>query len=234
MKKLLGEGFEKIYCLEYCFRDEPESLTHRPQFLMLEWYRANQDYLVIMDDIENLYQHLHGNKPVERRSINSIFQEMLGVSILDFLSPKDLKEKIKHDFKSLYNEDIFLWEDLFFQLFLNLIEPKLKNFPFITLYEFPAPLAALSQTNPTNPRTCLRFESYMNGIEVANCFQELKDIEVLKERIQEEASKKKRLYGYELPYPQALVQATRDLPFSSGIALGVERFLATESFPLFF
>src|SRR5687767_3032706 len=50
MKELLSEGMERIFTLSYCFRDEPSSPIHRPQFLMLEWYRANARYETIMDD----------------------------------------------------------------------------------------------------------------------------------------------------------------------------------------
>ena len=39
MKELLSLGMENIYTISYCFRDEPISPIHRPQFLMLEWYR---------------------------------------------------------------------------------------------------------------------------------------------------------------------------------------------------
>ena len=54
MKQLLSEGMEKIFHLGFSFRDEPPSSTHRPQFLMLEWYRAHEHYLKIMEDVVEL------------------------------------------------------------------------------------------------------------------------------------------------------------------------------------
>jgi lysyl-tRNA synthetase class 2 len=52
MKELLSLGFENIYNLSYCFRDEPNASIHRPQFLMLEWYRTGAHYTKIMQDCE--------------------------------------------------------------------------------------------------------------------------------------------------------------------------------------
>jgi lysyl-tRNA synthetase class 2 len=56
MKELISRGFEKIFTLSYAFRDEPNSDNHRPQFLMLEWYRKNAHYTKIMDDCEGLFK----------------------------------------------------------------------------------------------------------------------------------------------------------------------------------
>ncbi|MBT5092648.1 MAG: hypothetical protein HOM21_00300, partial [Halobacteriovoraceae bacterium] len=59
MKELLAAGFDKIFNLSYCFRDEPFSDQHRPQFLMLEWYRGASHYDDIAKDVERLYHFCH-------------------------------------------------------------------------------------------------------------------------------------------------------------------------------
>src|SRR4051812_37719705 len=53
LKQLLAadEGFDKIFSLGYCFRDEPSSPIHRSQFMMLEWYRKHERYEKIMEDV---------------------------------------------------------------------------------------------------------------------------------------------------------------------------------------
>lgn len=193
MKELLANGHEKIFTLSYCFRDEPNSETHRPQFLMLEWYRRNEFYSSIMKDCDELIQYSLNflkeknieinksllNQKVEKLKVDDLFKEYLGFSILNFLEPKDLKEKIKNDFNDLYSDhdDLWPWEDYFFLLFLNKIEPKLKEIPLVLVYEYPALLAALSTLNKENQNICDRFELYINGVEIANCFNELTDYE---------------------------------------------------------
>jgi elongation factor P--beta-lysine ligase len=55
MKKLLGQGFDKIYDLGPCFRDgEPWDGTHDPEFLLLEWYRRDAGLEELMRDTEEM------------------------------------------------------------------------------------------------------------------------------------------------------------------------------------
>lgn len=237
MKKLLSEGFEKIYHLGWCFRDEPKSHTHRPQFLMLEWYRANAYYTEIQKDTLDLisFVHLHLktkgfiNTPmpkVTNKTVDELFNEILGFSILDFLDKDSLKLKILKDMPELLpTKDIDMpWEDYFYLIFLNKIEPEFENYDLLVVDKFPAPLAALSTLSPEDPRVCERFEIYLKGIELCNCFNELTDLTEQQKRMREEKNKKKELYGYELSEPKVLYEALkRGLPPSTGNALGVER-----------
>lgn len=237
MKELLAskeESLNDIFTISYCFRDEPKSEIHRSQFLMLEWYRKNAHYTQIMDDCEKLIKNIQMNlttknqiKNFERVTISEIFKEFLKIDILDFLNVSDLKNKIKKDFKTvILPEQECTWDDYYFLLFLNLIEPEMKNYPYLLLYEFPAPLAALSTLKAQDQRVCERFEVYMDGIELCNAFNELTDYEELKTRFVFQQEEKKRLYDYELPWPKQFMKIMKDgYPKSSGVALGVERLL---------
>lgn len=243
MKELLSMGFEDIFTLGYSFRDEPYATNHRPQFLMLEWYRTKAHYTKIMDDCEELFKFslnsLHEkNLPVdqdllktkfERATIQEIFSDMLNVDILNFLDKKDLKELIEKDFKDVplpVQGEELSWDDYYFLLFLNKIEPHLIHYPYLLLYEFPNHLSALSTLKESDPRVCERFEIYSKGVELCNCFNELRDLKIQKERFHLQAEEKEKLYGYKLPEPTVLYNALqKGLPESSGIALGVERLL---------
>ena len=239
MKELLSLGFKKFFTLGYCFRDEPSSAHHRPQFVMLEWYRANESYENIMKDSEHLInlaaqkltEQGHPVNPyyldckLKKKRIDELFQEVLNISILDYIEGKKLREYILqyHPDIPLPKEDIS-WEDYYFLLFLNKIEPTLQNNPALLLYEFPAPLAALSTLKKDDPRVCERFEIYLRGIELCNCFNELTDLNILKTRFKLQGQEKYARYGYRLPKPQRFYAALKQgLPPCSGIALGVER-----------
>ncbi len=228
MKELLSEGFDKIYNISYCFRDEQESSTHRPQFLMLEWYRAHENYQKIKADCNDLVTNFPGSrfKSVEEVSVEELFLEYCSMNILDFLDTNDLYQKIEKDFPQFGISKELPFEDLFFILFLNLIEPQFKNHPALIVDKYPAPLSALSTINKKDPRVCERFELYLNGIEAANCFNELTDLKIQSSRFEKDALQKKKAYGYTLPKPQVLYGALeKGLPPSAGIAMGVERFL---------
>jgi len=243
MKELLSmseEEFQNIFTLSYCFRDEPESEFHRSQFLMLEWYRKNSHYTQIMDDVENLIRFCvqyfidkglkeskFKNFQAKRVTVQELFLEYCKFDILEFLEPRELERKLRSDFKSVpVPKSELIYEDSFFLLFLNLIEPHFKNFPYLQVSEYPAPLAALSTLKETDQRVCERFEVYLAGVELCNCFNELTDLNEQKRRFEFQNKQKKELYGYDLNEPDVLYCALeKGLPKSSGVALGVERLL---------
>lgn len=244
MKELLSLGLEKIFNMSYCFRDEPNSTHHRPQFLMLEWYRRDEFYSKIMEDVENLFKYcaqrskedglnirkeFHNFTP-QKKSIQEIFKDILDIDILEYLDKDKLAALIRKDFKQVplpseKEHDLLSWDDYYFLLFLNEVEPKLKKFPFILLYNFPNHLSALSTINVDDDRVCDRFEVYSFGVEICNSFNELTDLDQLKERFNQQSKLKENLYQYSLPEPTQFYLTMKSLPTSSGIALGVERLL---------
>ena len=244
MKELLAsdEGLDRIFSLSYCFRDEPESPIHRPQFLMLEWYRKHERYESIMKDVEGLIQFAIAegvkknlplrqemkNQVMVKKTMQELFQEELGIDILNHLDVPSIKELLKK-FPDVPVPQVELeWDDYFFLLYLNKIEPKLTQYPILMITEFPAPLSALSTLKATDPRVCERFEVYVNGVELCNCFNELTDAQEQRRRFKEQNQLKKKLYGYELPAPTKFYQTMdKGLPASAGIALGVERLLSS-------
>jgi len=231
------ENIEKLFSIAYCFRDEPNSPVHRSQFIMLEWYRKNARYEDIMKDTEDLIHFCLNSSTLPIRSelknesmikmtMQEVFKKYLKIDILQYLDLPSIKELLKQFPDVPVPASELDWDDYFFLLYLNKIEPEIAKTPLIMIYEFPAPLAALSTLKASDPRVCERFEIYVNGIELCNCFNELTDIKEQKKRFYEQNESKKRLYGYQLPEPTSFYQALDlGLPPCSGIALGVERLL---------
>lgn len=242
MKELLAseEGFDKIFSLSYCFRDEPVSPIHRPQFLMLEWYRKNERYESIMKDVEGLITFVVRESEKKKlplrmemkearlvkKTMQELFLEELGIDILDHLDVPSIQTLLKKFPDVPVPQSELQWDDYFFLLYLNKIEPVITKYPLLMITEFPAPLSALSTLKETDQRVCERFEVYINGIELCNCFNELTDVVEQKKRFSDQNKLKQKLYGYELPLPQRFYSAMeKGLPPSAGIALGVERLL---------
>lgn len=239
MKKILADskGLKDIFTITYAFRDEPASTIHRNQFLMCEWYRKDCFYTQIMDDCESLIQSVHKyleerkiptiklNFPFKRMTIQELFIETIGIDILNYLEKEKLRDLIKVEFKSVpLPKSELEWDDYYFLLFLNEVEPKISKYPYLLLYNFPSHLKALSTINKTDSRVCDRFEIYMNGVELCNCFNELTDLDEQKDRFKKDSNLKSQLYNYTLPSPEVLLMALKKgIPPSSGIALGVER-----------
>ena len=239
LKELLSDSQEKIdklFSISYCFRDEPDSPIHRHQFIMLEWYRKHERYEKIMTDVEELLiSCLKSSLPVRadlkktslvKKTMQELFHEYLQIDILNYLDVASIKNLIvKFPDVPLPAQELE-WDDYFFLLYLNKIEPEITKIPLLLVYEFPAPLSALSTLKSSDPRVCERFEVYVKGVELCNCFNELTDPVEQRRRFEEQNRLKKKLYGYELPEPRTFYSAMdRGLPPSAGIALGVERLL---------
>lgn len=239
LKELLsdeGENIDRLFSLAYCFRDEPDSPIHRHQFIMLEWYRKHERYEKIMTDVEELISScLNSNLPIRKnllgqkmvkKTMNELFLEILGINILNYLTVPSIKDLLKKFPDVPVPTSECEWDDYFFLLYLNKIEPQITKYPLLMVYEFPAPLSALSTLKASDPRVCERFEVYINGVELCNCFNELTDIVEQKKRFADQNLLKKKLYKYSLPEPKKLYAAMeKGLPPSAGIALGVERLL---------
>jgi lysyl-tRNA synthetase class 2 len=244
MKELLGseDSLERIFSISYCFRDEPESPIHRPQFLMLEWYRKNERYESIMHDTEELIQtvmnqgqkkglpirpELIGKKLI-KKTMSELFREELNIEILNYLDIDSIK-KLLNNFPEVPVPAAELeWDDYFFLLYLNKIEPVISKYPLLMITEFPAPLSALSTLKKDDPRVCERFEIYINGIELCNCFNELTDAKEQRKRFKLQNELKQKIYHYQLPTPSKFyLVMDKGLPPSAGIALGIERLLSS-------
>ncbi|HZK91500.1 MAG TPA: amino acid--tRNA ligase-related protein, partial [Stellaceae bacterium] len=116
------------------------------------------------------------------------------------------------------------WEDLYFRIFLDRIEPNLGIGAPTILYDYPASMAALSRRKPGDPRLAERFELYVCGLELANAFQELTDAQEQRARFLADQAKKHALYGKTYPIDEDFLAALdHGLPDCAGIALGFDR-----------
>jgi elongation factor P--(R)-beta-lysine ligase len=244
MKKLLVAGLPRIFQLAHVFRNGERARTHHPEFTMLEWYRAGATYRDLMEDCEALLRdvlaasgndgfHWAGQRcdPAggwQYLTVADAFARFCGIDILatapDPLHPSlDLLAAASHDIGVVPHagDD---WEDLFFRLFRERIEPRLGVGTPTTLHDYPIALAALSRAKPEDARLAERFEIYVCGLELANAFGELTDMSVQRGRFAADRARKRALYGYDYPVDEDFLAAlAHGMPESAGIALGVDR-----------
>jgi lysyl-tRNA synthetase class 2 len=122
------------------------------------------------------------------------------------------------------------WDDVFFRIFLDRIEPKLGVGRPTLLHAYPVSMAALAKVDPADPRVAQRFELYVAGLELANGFGELTDAAEQRRRFEADMDLKERLYGERYPVDEDFIAAlTHGMPESSGIALGFDRLVMLAS-----
>lgn len=163
----------------------------------------------------------------EQLTIDELFRKYLSFSILDFLDPKDLFHKITKDFKSYAPSKMLVWDDLYHLLWLNMIEPELKNHPALLIKDFPAPLGLLAKVSKDDSRISQRFEIYIQGIEIANGYAEEEHYAQNVSAIENHLLEKQNIYQYTLNPPSFLLNSLKKntIPECYGVAMGTERLL---------
>lgn len=239
MKKLLAAGFEKIFQICKCFRDyESFGGLHNPEFTMIEWYRANATYKDIMDDTERLFQFVGGQLGVStvtwnghsvniasawnRKTMKQVWQEFVGVNLDEYLDASTMRTLARSRGYEVQDDEPY--EDAFYKIFLNEIEPKLSTKRPVFVYEYPAIMTSLSRICAHDSRYAERFELYIGGLELANAFGELTDAKEQKNRLEADHAKRaaagKEIY---LVDPDFIAALESGIPPTGGIALGIDR-----------
>ena len=241
MKRLLAEGFEKIFQLARVFRNGEIAAHHNPEFTMLEFYRAHADYNDIMADTEGLIQlaaeafelggvlhlgkdtvHLDGS--FERLTVRDAFLSRTGIDLDEFSEGRALRSAAQAR-GIIIPGDSEKFDDIFFQIFLTEIEPTLGRERPTFLIDYPASMASLSRLKPSNPKVAERVELYVTGIELANGFSELNDEKEQRARfaLEQEERRQNGLKVY--PLDEKFLAAVGKMPPASGIAVGFDRLL---------
>jgi len=238
LKTLLGQGAQRVYAIVPCFRDEPPSRTHNPEFTMLEWYSVGTDLFGLMDQTEAVVRAaadaigsrnpgagdhpLDLDGPFERLTVRDAFVRYARVDPWVHTTADTLRRAARDAGVAVPTESP-AWDDVFFQIFLNAVEPQLGQARPTFLWGWPASQAALSRLDPSDPTTALRFELFAGGYELANAFDELIDPVEQRARFQAEAAERAAQGKAVYPIDEALLAALGQMSPTAGIALGVDR-----------
>jgi lysyl-tRNA synthetase class 2 len=237
LKRLTVGGLEKVFEINRNFRNEGISTRHNPEFTMLEFYEAYQDYNYLMDLTEAL--------------LREVAQEVLGKTLLSYQGATvDLGRKFDRltmaEAIAKYNPqytaaqlgdvaflrtalegkaEVFATDGLGIlqlKLFEATTEEKLVDPTFIVAH--PVDVSPLARANDANPAITDRFELFITGREIANGFSELNDPEDQAARFMaqakaKEAGDEEAMY-YDADYVRALEYG---LPPTAGEGIGIDR-----------
>jgi lysyl-tRNA synthetase class 2 len=243
LKRLVVGGMERVFELNRNFRNEGISVRHNPEFTMVEWYMAYNDYHGLMAMIEDFSSLIArkvngkaagyletGDGPVEisleppfaRLTLDESLIKYANVAESDLNNKEALKEHLARCGK--HCEPVWGTGKIKMELFEELVEHQLINPTFILGY--PKEVSPLAKSSKENLEITERFELFAGGVEIANGFNELNDPVDQKERFAEQV--KSRIGGDEeahrmdLDYINALEYG---LPPTAGAGMGIDRFV---------
>ena len=238
LKRLVVGGIEKVFEINRSFRNEGMSTRHNPEFTMLEFYEAYQDYHYLMDLTEELLrglaQKVNGGttltyqgetidlaKPFDRLTMaEAIAKYNPRYSLQDLSKIETLRGALEN-----FKVEVFPTDGLGLlqlKLFEQTTEDKLIQPTFIVAH--PTDVSPLARSNDKNPAVTDRFELFITGRELANGFSELNDPEDQAARFQQqvqakEAGDEEAMY-YDADYVRALEYG---LPPTAGEGIGIDR-----------
>lgn len=242
-KKLLAAGERRIFDFARVFRNRERTALHHPEFTMLEWYRAGEDYGTLMADAAALLAEAAiaaGTKTLrwrglevdpfaapERLTLHDAFARHAGIDLLATMAADGTTDREALAAAAtgagirLAPDDS--WSDIFSRILSERIEPHLGQGRATILCEYPISEAALARPKPGDPRVAERFELYACGVELANAFGELTDPAEQRRRFEADMDEKARIYGERYPIDEDFLAALALMPQASGIALGFDR-----------
>lgn len=243
MKKLLAAGEHRIAAFAHVWRNRERGPLHSPEFTMLEWYRVDEDYTVLMADVAAFAQAATSAAgasllrfrdrtcdpalPFQRLSVAEAFAAHAGIDLLATIHPDGspdapaLRAAMAAAGMKAAPDDT--WSDMLSRVLVEKVEPHLGHGHLTVLDRYPAAEAALARRCPDDPRVAERFEVYACGVELANGFGELTDPAEQRRRFEAEMDEKARVYGERYPIDEDFLAALALMPAASGIAMGFDR-----------
>ncbi len=241
-KKLLAAGERRIFTFAPAFRNRERGALHHPAFTMLEWYRAEAPYEMLMDDCAAILRiaaqatetarfsfrgrDVDPRVEPQRLTMADAFLTHAGIDLLTTINasgPDRAALAAAAQAAGIRFGDDESWGDIFSRVLVETIEPAIGNGGATILMEYPAALAALARPEPRDPRVGQRFEFYACGIELANAFGELTDPDLQRTRLVAEMDERQRIYGERYPIDEDFIAALAHMPPASGAALGFDR-----------
>ena len=217
MKRLLAAGYGRIYQICHCWREGERGRVHLPEFTMLEWYRRDTGYFALMDECEALITYVAAALGYKERFLYRDRE----ISLLGPWQRISVAEAFTR--YSSFSMDEALRRDLFDEIMVREVEPRLGISGPVFIHDYPASLGALARLKQDNPSVSERFELYIGGVELANAFSELTDPSEQRSRFLHEQKTRLSLGKSVYPMPDRFLAELPQMPSAAGIALGLDR-----------
>ena len=222
MKRLLAAGSGPVYQVARVFRDGETGRLHNPEFTLVEWYRPGFDQHELMQELGKLASALLGyDIEYQLLTYSDLYQDYTGLDPLHEDWPA-LSAYCAANQQSC-PQDIE-WSAAMDWLMVSVIQPAMHGWVFV--HDYPASQASLARLHPENPAVARRFELFVDGIELANGFEELTDADEQRQRFEQENQTRQDNGKAAVILDENMLAALQSgLPECSGVALGLDRLL---------
>jgi len=236
LKRLIVGGFEGVYEISKNFRNEGMDRTHNPEFTMMEIYIAYKDYYWMMDMVEDLFQtiadkalgkreimigehEISFSGPFRRAKMFDLFQEYAGMNLRGLnraellQAARSLNVEVASDATAMKILD---------EIFSQKVEHHLIQPTFVM--DYPVEMSPLAKAHRSEEGLVERFELFINGNEIANCFTELNDPVDQRKRLEDQALDRAGGDEEAMVLDEDFLQAIEvGMPPTAGLGIGIDR-----------
>jgi lysyl-tRNA synthetase, class II len=241
LKRLIVGGYERVFEIAKDFRNEGMDKTHSPEFTMLEWYEAYSDYLVVLERLERLFQHiadtvLNGKSfmnggheidlstPWPRLTLRDAIRQFSGVDYVEHPDQAGLLHAARAAGADI--EEGTVWPRIVDELHKQFVRPNLIQ-PTV-LMDYPVPLSPLAKRKADDPTHAERFQLIIAGTEMTNAFTELNDPMDQLARFVEQQLDRDAGDLDAMPIDEDYVNSLMyGMPPTGGIGIGIDRLTMT-------
>ena len=236
LKRLIVGGYEGVY--EFCknFRNEGMDRSHNPEFTLMEIYIAYKDYIWMMGMVEDLLSTLcmkvNGSHTVSYDGHELSFQAPFRRATMYELITEAINEDIRgYDREQLLAvarknnvevESTASGMKIFDEIFSQKVQHTLIQPTFVM--DYPVEMSPLAKAHRSEPGLVERFELYVAGTELANCFSELNDPIDQRARLEDQARIRAAGDDEAMVVDEDFLYAIEvGMPPTAGLGIGIDR-----------
>ena len=237
LKRLIVGGFEKVFELNRCFRNEGVDTRHNPEFTIMELYEAYQDYLGLMEETEELFvdvvhavtggttfeyqgDTIDVSRPWQRMTLFGAIREHAGI---DLEQTRDRDEAAKMvEGIGVEVEPAMGYGKIVDEVVSEHVQPNLIQPTF--LYDYPIEISPLAKKKRDNPALTERYQAFIARLEMCNAFSELNDPVDQRERFAEQVKLREKGDEEAQYLDEDFIRALEvGMPPTAGLGIGIDR-----------
>jgi lysyl-tRNA synthetase class 2 len=218
MRRLLAAGSGSIFQICHCFRNvEERGPLHQPEFTMLEWYTTGASYRDAATLTAKLLASLGHAEAPRWFSVRELFATHAGLDLDALQDLPSMRQAARRAGVPVGEGSD--WEECFNKILLTHVEPAIAAMGTVFVLDYPYQIRTLARRKAHTPYA-ERWELYIRGVELANCYGEETDLAVVRSYLEEESTRKE---AARVPHPTEREIADLAIPACSGVALGLDR-----------
>lgn len=236
LKELIARFAVSLFQISKCYRNlESTGRVHSPEFTMLEYYTMQADYRDSLSLTKSFLDFLCDACAVprweyEELTMDEAFYRFAGFKLSDCQTSLALSLHAQRlGLGSASDYESWPWDDLYELILVHTVEGSLDRQKAVFLTDYPARVPCLAKERGESWKTKERWELYIRGVEIANCYTEERDAHEIRSYIRKEGRLKSEQARVPHPVRESFAETCSRMPPCSGVAVGLDRLIMSLS-----